>query len=524
MALLDWLPWRRQETRALSAEQFKSMGIFDMGTTAGVSVTTSNALTLPAYWSGVNLISNAIAKLPRKVYRTVADGAREEADGHPIGWMIQQEPNEYSTPFVFWRTLMAHVLTWGNGYAEIERDGAYRPISLLTLTPDRVEPVLERGVLWYVLDGQKRIPSEDMLHIPGLGFDGIKGYSVVERLRQTLGLAFAAEQYGAAFFGNGAAPGVILKHPKTLTKDAADRLKESWNAAHRGVSKAHRAVVAEEGMDVTVLPIPAKDAQLIETRQLSVDDVARILNLDPAFLGRSGERPGGNYESSRLGYLDNTLDPWLVAIEQEANRKLLSKQQRGTYYVEHVRAAILRTDAQTRATVQKTYVDMGAMTPEYVAKLENLPKPPEKKPEPAPAPAQGAAADPAPADPQPRSLAVRVAFDVVGRLTKLEADRARRAAAQGPQKLQAWVDEFYPGHEIRLREALEPVVRGWCEDRGRADWEGPLEALVSGMVAQSRDDLLGAKAGVLEADVEARVSRWERERPGAVAQQILEVA
>ncbi len=536
MSLLDLLPWRRGK-RMLTLDQWMSLGILEAPTAAGVSVSESNALTFGAYWSGVNLISTAVGKLPRKVYRKAADGSREELSAHPVAWILGANASEASTAFNFWRTFMGHVLTWGNGYAEIEWDGAQRPIGLLTITPDRMEPIIEGGRLRYRYTGggggQRLLEPEDIIHVPGLGFDGLRGYSVVQMARQSIGLGLAAERYGAAFFGNGAMPGVVLEHPATLSQPAQERLRASWNAMHQGPDKAHRLAILEEGMKANALSIPAKDAQLIETREIQVLEVARWLNINPAMLGyKTAERPGGNYESNRLDYLDNTLDPWLVAIEQECNRKLISPTQQGTLYVEHVRNAVLRTDAKTRAEVQKIYVDMGVMDPEYVAKIENLP-PPKPKPAPEPPPPPAAALppeEPPPQDaPPPAEGASRQAFrrivvDIVARMTKLEAERARRAAAGGPEKLQAWVDEFYPGHEIRLREALEPVVRGWCEMRGREDWETPLATVAAAIVVQNREELLEAKSSVLEVDVEARVGRWERERPGEVADMVLEAA
>ena len=142
MAFRDWLPWHRVEKREIPLERFRGLGLLDAPTASGITVTESTALTFPAYWSGVNLISNAVAKLPRKVYRKV-DDSREEQPEHPVAWIIHNEPNRYAVPLVFWRTLMGHVLTWGNGYAEIERDKANRPIALWTIQPDRIEPVIQ---------------------------------------------------------------------------------------------------------------------------------------------------------------------------------------------------------------------------------------------------------------------------------------------------------------------------------------------------------------------------------------------
>jgi HK97 family phage portal protein len=534
VGLLDWLPWRRaSEQRSLTAAQFQTLGMLEPPTTAGVTVSERSALTIPAFWSGVNLIANAVAKLPRKVYKSNSDGSKTESSDHTVSWIVADEPNEMTTPFVFWRTLMAHVLTWGNGYAEIEWDQASRPVALWLIPPDRIEPIVEKGQLLYRLSSANvRNPvlqKDDVFHIPGLGFDGVRGYSLVSMMKQTLGLGIAQERYSAAFFGNGAVPGVVLEHPAKLSADALTRLRQSWNAMHQGPDRAHRLAILEENMKAHVITVSARDAQLLESRGLTVIDIARILNIKPEMLGHeTGMRPGGNYEAGRMDFLDNALDPWLVAIEQECNRKLFSTAQRGTYFVEHVRNAILRTDAKTRAEVQQLYVTMGAMSPEYVARLENLPKP-EPKPEPvappppAPAPAAPAAEEPAAAeDPAARSFARRVIVDVLARMVRLEADRARRASAQGPEKFQAWAEEFYPAHEVRLREALEPAARGWCECKGREDWGARLSSVVSRLVSESREVLLTAKASALEADVEARVSKWERDRPGEAANWILE--
>lgn len=534
MRILDWLPWRRQK-RMLTLEQWMSLGLIEAPTAAGVTVSESNALTLSAYWAGVNLIATAVGKLPRKVYQKRADGSREELPNHAIARIVDVAPNELSTAINFWRTFMGHVLTWGNGYAEIEWDRAGRPVGLLTIMPDRIEPVIENGSLWYVYAGQLRLSPEDVFHVPGLGFDGLRGYSVVQMAKQSLGLGLAAERYGAAFFGNGAMPGIVLEHPRTLSEAAVKRLRESWNSMHQGPDRAHRLAILEEGLKATPLSIPAKDAQLIETREVQVLEVARWLNINPAMLGyKTAERPGGNYESNRLDYLDNTLDPWLVAIEQESNRKLVSRAQQGTVYVEHVRNAVLRTDARTRADVQKIYVDMGVMDPEYVAKIENLPKPkPKAEPPPAPSPAPvppppespEPPEDPEPPEPDPersRKVFRRLIADRVHGLTKLEAERARRAAAQGPAGFEAWAESFYAQHEIRVREALGPVVRGWTELGGNADSDALLTRVAAELVLRNREELLEARSTALEADVETRVSRWERERPGEIADMVLE--
>ena len=507
MGLFEWLGLRRPEARKLTLAQWIASDIISPATAAGMAVNEKTALTLPAYFGAVNLISSAIAKLPRKVYRKVDGLTREEVPNHRAAWIVATEPNEQVKAFTFWQTLMAHSLTWGNGYAEIERDGAARPVALWNLLPDRMMPFIEGNSLRYRYAG-RILESWEVFHIPGLGYDGVTGYSIVQMARQSLGLGLAAERYGASFFGNNAVPGIVLEHPGTLSEGALRRLKESWNADHQGADRAHALAVLEEGLKANAISIPAKDAQLIETREIQVLDVARWLNINPAMLGyKTAERPGGNYEANRDEYLDNTLDPWLVSIEQECNRKLLGPQQRGTFYIEHTRNAILRTDPKTRAEVQKLYIDMGVMSPAYVAKIENLPEP---------------EAPSAPAGEMQSSRARqawrRILVDVVDRLTRLETERARKAAKQGPEKFHAWLEDFYPTHSIRLREALEPAVRGWCECSGG---EFSLEPFIEELMERSRAELEAARITVLSDDVDARVGRWERERPGEVADRIL---
>jgi len=558
MSFRDWLPWpRRTEKRELTLDQFRGLGLLDEPTAAGVAVTERTALTLASYWAGVNLIASAIAKLPRKVYRKVGED-REEQPNHGAAWIVQGEPNPFVVPFSFWRTLLGHVLTWGNGYAEIERDRAMRPIALWTITPDKMRAEVRGGKLVYVYNGAVTIPREDVFHVPGLGFDGLTGYSVVQMARQSLGLGLAAERYGAAFFGNGAFPGVLLEHPAKLTKDAEDRLRASWKAMHQGPDRAHRTAVLEEGMKANALSVPAKDAMLIETREVQVLEVARWLNINPAMLGyKTAERPGGNYESSRLDFLDNTLDPWLVLIEQECNRKLIPEAQRGTYYVEHVRAAVLRTDAKTRSAVQKTYVDMGALTPEQVAKQENLPAPPEKQSIAEKVEALGgmirAGFDPdeslqvlglpkvkhlglppvtvqsveppappfTPANPDPAAAArgLRpVVVSLAARFGRREAEKARRAAKRGAEAFEQWVGEFYGREADVLAELLQPVVAlryfmaGSTNDGAEASKE-----LARAYVERSRRELLDLRAQDLEAQTELLLQRWELLRPVEMA-------
>jgi HK97 family phage portal protein len=530
---------------------------------AGIAVNEKTAMTNSAFWCGVNLISSQIATLPRHVQRRVADDGRERDRVHHAARVLEQ-PNTMTTAVTFWETLMAHALTWGNGYAEIERDKAGRPLALWLITPDRVTPFLDGDVLRYrctrAADGKQTVlDADDMLHIPGLGFDGIRGYSVVFMARQSLGLSLAAERFGAKFFGNGARPQTVLEHPKQLSPEAQDRLKVGFARENAG-ERQLGVTVAEEGMRVRVIGIPPDDAQFLETRQFQIEEVARWLNTTPSKLkSKVGERPGGNLEASQIDFLTDTLRPWLVRIEQECDRKLFKAAERIVYYVEHVVDAILRTDQKSRLEGYKVLAELGVLTPEQIARKENLPAPKQREapiaqriesvgqliragfdPDEAAAamglpkikhlgvlpvtvtPVESGPKGPPPGDgPEAQRMraAVRaVLVDAAARFARREATQARRAAKDGPEAFGAWAERFYAREVLVLRDLIRCGVELQLAFASvRADAGGVAAALAEDYAKRSREQLLGLKASNLEREVEGVVERWLTLRPIEIA-------
>lgn len=499
---------------------------------AGVTVTARTALNFSAYFNGVHIISSQVGLIPRFVYRRLADGGRERADAHPAFRLLHDQPNPRMTPFVFWQTLTGHVLTWGNAYAEIEWDRALRPIALWPLTPDRISPVVEDRQLRYrQLNGGEDVLPEDILHLPGLGFDGIKGYSVVEMARRSLALGLAAETFGASFFGNNAVPGIVLEHPKTLTDGAHKRLKASWLEEHEGPYRAHKPAILEEGMQAKPLTIPPDDAQFLQTREFSIVEVARWLNLPPHKLKHKvGERPGGNLEASQIEFLTDTLLPWLVLIEQECARKLISSREQRALYVEHLPEAILRVDYAARLEGYAKARQWGWMSANDVRERENMAKlgkagdrylepvnmvavgssrpNPARTPEDQPEPG---AAGRRLSEEHRLAAERRLAIEQLARYARREAQAARKAAKKGPSHFNGWIDSFYEDELPMLRSAfLEPLLMLRLP-------EGEAKALAERLsvqyVAASKDALLGLRAGKLEDDAQRLLERWELMRP-----------
>jgi len=557
---------------------------------SGITVTTSTALTYAAFWNAVYIISSQVATLPRFLYRRNDDNERERATTHPAYKIIHDDPNPLETNFQFWQTIMTHALTWGNGYAEIEFDRSLRPVGLWPITPDLIEPVTDREVqkdgtisyrLWYRYKGSRRLEAEDVLHIPGMGFDGVQGYSVVGMARESIGLGLAAQQFGSAFFGNGAYPGVVLEHPGKISPEALARLKVSWRRDSEG-AKALGPQVVEEGIKVNKIGIPPEDAQFLETREHQVVEIARWFNLPPHKLKHKvGERPGGNIEASQTEFLTDTLMPWLVTIEQECNRKLISSSQRSTYYVEHLTAALLRPDAKTRSEVQRAYFDMGVLDAATIAQQENLPppdprpagmaerieqagqliragfdpeeslkalglppikhiglppvtvQPPEKEPAPPP-PGDGSAPDAPPQDQPPEGNALPPAedergararrtllLDVAARYVRREAFHVRRASKLGPERFEEWRAVFYAKERGHLTGVLAPAVGLVMASKGAGgDAVQVAGVLAADYLRQSRDALGSLPARELEAQAEWLVTRWETSRPMELADAI----
>lgn len=344
---------------------------------AGIHVSEHTALNYSAFWAAVNGISGDVSSLPLNLYRRIEGGGKERYDAHPLYRILHDNPNPEMTSMTFRRTLMAHVLTWGNGYAEIERDGAGRVKALWPLMPYAVTPFRDSGRLLYRVanDGSNAeviFNPSDILHVPGLGFDGTMGYSIVAKARESIGLGLAAERFGGSFFGNGSTMGGILSHPGKLGDVGRKNLKDSIEARHQGVDRAHKFMVLEEGMTYARVGINPDDAQFLETRQFQVAEIARWFNMPPHKLADLSRATFSNIEQQSIDYLRTTLMPWLEAWEQELMFKLISPLERRQQLIEHVTEGVLRGDAQARSEFYSKLFSIGAVTINEIRSRENL--------------------------------------------------------------------------------------------------------------------------------------------------------
>jgi HK97 family phage portal protein len=331
-----------------------SYSFFFGGTTSGKPVNEHTAMQMTAVYSCVRILAEAVAGLPLHLYKYTASGGKEKALSHPLYFLLHDEPNPEMSSFVFRETLMTHLLLWGNAYAQIIRNGKGEIIALYPLMPNRMRVDRDtKGELYYsytrysdeapAINGiTVTLRPSDVLHIPGLGFDGLVGYSPIAMAKNAIGLAMATEEYGAKFFANGAAPGGVLEHPGTI-KDP-QKVKESWNMAYQGSSNAHRVAVLEEGMKYQPIGISPEQAQFLETRKFQINEIARIFRVPPHMVGDLEKSSFSNIEQQSLEFVKYTLDPWVIRWEQAISRSLLSPSEKKLYFSKFNVDGLLRGD------------------------------------------------------------------------------------------------------------------------------------------------------------------------------------
>ena len=349
---------------------------------AGKRVNERSAMQMTAVYSCVRILAEAVAGLPLHLYRYKEDGGKEKAIDHPLYLLLHDEPNPEMSSFVFRETLMTHLLLWGNAYAQIIRNGKGEVIALYPLMSDRMTVDRDRdGKLYYeytvstddaptVKGTVVRLKPSDVLHIPGLGFDGLVGYSPIAMAKNAIGMAIACEEYGAKFFANGAAPGGVLEHPGTI-KDPG-RVRESWQSTFGGSGNANKIAVLEEGMKYTPIGISPEQAQFLETRKFQINEIARIFRVPPHMVGDLEKSSFSNIEQQSLEFVKYTLEPWLVRWEQSIQRTLFSPEEKKRYFAKFNVEGLLRGDYASRMTGYATARQNGWMSANDIRELENM--------------------------------------------------------------------------------------------------------------------------------------------------------
>ncbi len=334
-----------------------------------------------AVYACIRILAESIASLPLHVYE-YKNGGKERAPNHPLFNLLHNEPNPEMTSFVFRETMMTHLLLYGNAYAQIIRRANGQVVSLYPLLPNKMS--VERddnSVLFYRYrryneenpnfkdKGEIILRREDILHIVGLGFDGLIGYSPIAMARNAIGLSIACEDFGNNFFANGARPSGILKTP-TLIKDP-QKLQESWQSMYGGAN-AGKVAILEEGMTYESISIPPEDAQFLQTRKFQIAEIARIYRVAPHLIGDLERATFSNIENQSLEFVKYTLDPYVVRWEQALCKSLLLPSEKSRYFIKFNVDGLMRGDYASRMQGYATARQNGWLSTNDIRELENL--------------------------------------------------------------------------------------------------------------------------------------------------------
>lgn len=385
MGILQSIFKARDKPQKPSAKNLGSSRFLWGGTTSGKVVNERTAMQMTAVYSCVRILSEAIAGLPLFVYRYGDDGSKEKYFDHPLWRVLHDEPNPEMTSFVFRETMMNHLLLTGNAYAQIIRNARGEVVALYPLMPDRVTVDRDsQGRLYYrYYKSSDEAPEvgknkqsdiifapSDILHVLGLGYDGLVGYSPIAMAKNAVGLAMAAEEYGAKFFANGAAPSGVLEHPGTI-KDP-ERIRQSWQSTFGGSVNSNKIAVLEEGLKYTPIAISPEQAQFLETRKFQINEIARIFRVPPHMLADLEKSSFSNIEQQSLEFVKYTLDPWVIRWEQAMNKSLLLDSEKSMVFTKFNVDGLLRGDYASRMTGYATARQNGWMSANDIRELENL--------------------------------------------------------------------------------------------------------------------------------------------------------
>ncbi|WP_320054954.1 phage portal protein [Acidilutibacter cellobiosedens] len=363
----------KREARPKNSFFGSTYSFFFGSTPSGKTVNERTAMQTTAVYACVRILAETIASLPLHTYINTENG-KEKAMDHPLYPLLSSSPNPEMTSFVFRETLMGHLLLWGNSYSQIIRDGRGKIIAIYPLLPDKMTVSRsEKGEIYYVYNKEGHdyiLRKEEVLHIPGLGFDGLIGYSPIAMAKNAIGMAIATEEYGAKFFANGANPGGVLEHPG-IVKDP-QRIRDSWNSVYQGTSNAHRVAVLEEGMKFSPIGIPPEQAQFLETRKYQTEEICRIFRVPPHLVGDLERATFSNIEHQSISFVVHTIRPWLVRIEQSINKSLFTDKEKQKYFVSFVVEGLLRGDYESRMRGYSIGIQNGFMSPNDIRRLENL--------------------------------------------------------------------------------------------------------------------------------------------------------
>lgn len=343
-------------------------------TVAGVNITPDTAITVPAVWACLRYLSQTVAMLPWRVMQETPSGG-VLSPTHRVDWLIRKRPAPEWSSFQWRETLTHWALRWGNGYAEIERDAAGRPLWLHPIHPERVEVSRDRvtGQLVYQINngtaGIAYLGMMDVFHVRGFG-EGPVGVNVMDYAAQSIGWARAAQLFGAAFFGNGLNVSGVIQMKKAMSPEALDILMAEMEKLYKGPGKANKVVPLDADMEFKSVQTDPEKSQFIETNQHLVEEVCRWFGVPPHKVQHLLRATFSNIEHQSIEVVTDSVMPWVKRFEEEADFKLFGFENRNSYYTNMDEKALMRGDAQSRSAFYKTMREIGAYSVNDILRRE----------------------------------------------------------------------------------------------------------------------------------------------------------
>lgn len=348
------------------------VSLANVSTTAGQAINERTAISLISVFAAVRNIADDVAKTERAVFRKEARGKSQVFD-HPMHRIICQSPNPEMGPMDFFRALIGSACLFGNGYAQIIRDKyTGLPIHAYPLHPWRVRCLRdETGMLFYSVDGCRRVEIGDMIHIKNFGTNGVLGIMTIRSAKESLGLTLALEQYGSSFFGNSALPKGVFYTDGVLSEEAQERLRKKWDARHRGAGQAHGTAVMEHGLKWQQMSVANNEGQFLESRAFQILEVCRLWRLPPHKLGDVSKGTMNNMEQQNGEYVQDCLMSWYIQIEEEIKRKL-TRPDEVTIYPKFLVRSFFRGDMKARQEFYASGIQWGYLNRNDCREMEDL--------------------------------------------------------------------------------------------------------------------------------------------------------
>ena len=344
---------------------------------AGIAVDEWKSMQLSVVYACIRLISNTMAMLPLALHQDISEDKSRVAREKPLHRVLHQTANSEITSFTFKQVMQTHVLLWGNAYAEKITNGRGELMELWPMPPWNMKVESVNGKRKYTFrlpDGtEQEFPSKKIFHLSGISFDGIKGASPIQVMKNEIGLGLALQDFGSKYFANGTNLGGVATHPGKLGEKARIHLKEDLEKNFQGLSNAQRMIILEEGMKYDKIGIPAEDAQFIESRKFQLEEIARYFGIQLHMIQNLDRSTNNNIEQQSIEFRTYAINPWAVIWEQEIYRSLLTpEEQKDNYYGKYNLNALMRGDYKSRMEAYRTGVQMGLYSLNEVRKLEDM--------------------------------------------------------------------------------------------------------------------------------------------------------